>query len=191
MAMPYKSMKAKRLIKQACQTFNLFALLAALPLTATADHVPDTLAQDLNPNYIACLAAVDDADRQFRDALQSTCLRRLGDICSGETGTAEPHQLITCLHVENRRGLTFVTAAAKVLPPSTHKTGFFGQGYQRHRATFLTDIASLQNAPAPVTVQDAMDQTVKMALAATTLFWLARETDTSLTAEVATSFGEH
>lgn len=184
-------MKAKRLIKRAFQTFSLLALLAALPLSATADHVPSALAPDLSPNYIACLAAVDDADREFRDALQSTCIRRMGDICSGGTKTVEPQQLITCLTVETQRGLTFVTAAAKALPPSTHKTGFFGNAYQRHRATLLTDIASLQNAPAPVTVQDAMDQTVKMALAATTLFWLARETDTSLTAHVAASFGEH
>lgn len=54
------------------------------------DHVPDDLAQTLNPDYVSCMVAVDDATRAFRDALQATCLTRLGDLCDGREGTAPP-----------------------------------------------------------------------------------------------------
>lgn len=40
----------------------LFIGAFGLPNAGFADHVPDNLSQDLDPNYIACLMAVDDAE---------------------------------------------------------------------------------------------------------------------------------
>ena len=54
-------MNMKAEIRLGKYTHALIVILAVvgLPLVADADHVPDNLSQDLNPNYIACLAAVD------------------------------------------------------------------------------------------------------------------------------------
>lgn len=175
---------------------NVFAVLLVacafgLPTVGFADHVPDNLSQDLDPNYIACLMAVDDAEMEFRDALQSTCLQRMGDLCSGRNGLAPPSQVIDCILFETQRGITFLQAATSELPVSVEKKGFFGHGYERRRDSILADVEKLRNSPKPETIEVAVQQGVIVASAATTLFWLARETGTSIEAHVLASFGPH
>lgn len=173
------------------RAFIVFSAIVGLPLVAIADHVPDNLSQDLNPNYIACLAAVDGAEAEFRDALQSTCIERMGDICSGKNGLAAPSQVIECIHFETQRGIGFLEIAANDLPASTQTEGFFGHGYERRRDSILADVEKLRKLPKPETIEIAVQQGVVMASAATTFFWLARETGTSIEAHVLASFGAH
>lgn len=169
----------------------VMSAVIGLPLVVFADHVPDNFSQDLNPNYIACLAAVDGADVEFRDALQSTCIQRMGDICSGKNGSAVPSQVIACLQFETQRGMDFVQGAASDLPETVEEEGFFGHGYQRRRDSILKDVEAIKNSPAPDTIETAVQQSIKMASAAITLFWLARETGTSIDAHVSASIGGH
>lgn len=173
------------------RAFIVISAIVGLPLVAIADHVPDNSSQDLNPNYIACLAAVDGAEAEFRDALQSTCIKRMGDLCSGKNGLAQPSQVIECIHFETQRGIVFLEAAVTDLPVSIKQEGFFGHGYERHRNSILADLEKLGNLPKPETIEVAVQQGVIMASAATTLFWLARETETSIEAHVLASFGDH
>ncbi|MGB3555490.1 MAG: hypothetical protein WBA25_12720 [Jannaschia sp.] len=184
-------MEAETLLVQGIRASIVLSAVIGLPLIAVADHVPDNLSQDLNPNYIACLAAVDGAEAEFRDALQSTCIQRMGDICSGKNGIAIPSQVIACLHFETQRGIEFVQVAANDLPEVVEQEGFFGRGYQRRRDRILMDAETLQNSPAPDTLETAVQQSIKIASAATTLFWLARETGISTEAHVVASFGGH
>ncbi|MEO9652403.1 MAG: hypothetical protein ABJ360_10265 [Roseobacter sp.] len=173
------------------RAFIVISAAIGLPLVAIADHVPDNLSQDLNPNYIACLAAVDGAEAEFRDALQSKCFERMGDICSGKNGRAPPSQVIECLHFETQRGFGFLEVATNDLPASIEKEELFGHGYERRRDSILADVEKLRNSPKPETIDIAVQQGVIMASAATTLFWLARETGTSIEALVWASFGAH
>jgi hypothetical protein len=162
-----------------------------LPNVGNADHVPDNLSQTLDPNYVACLMAVDDAETEFREALQSTCLQRMSDLCSGRNGLALPSQVIDCIHFEIQRGSTFLRAATNDLPESVEKEGLFGHGYERRRDRILADLEKLRNSPKPDTIETAVEQSVAMASAATTLFWLARETGVSMEAHALASFGSH
>jgi hypothetical protein len=171
--------------------FILTVAVMGLPDVAAADHVPDNLSQDLDPNYIACLNTVDDAETEFRDSLQSTCIQRMGDLCSGSNGIAPPSQVIDCIHYEVRRGIVFLQVAANDLPEAVEKDGFFGHGYERRRDGILKDVEALKNSAKPLSIEIAVQQGVMMASAATTLFWLARETGTTLEAHVAASFGDH
>ncbi|MDP2579278.1 hypothetical protein Q8W37_04990 [Shimia thalassica] len=184
-------MKAEIGLGKNARAFIVISAIVGLPLVAIADHVPDNLSQDLDPNYIACLAAVDGAEAEFRDALQSTCVERMGDICSGKNGLAPLSQVIECIHFETQRGIGFLEIAANGLPASPQKEGFFGHMYERRRDTILADVEKLRNLPKPETIEIAVEQSVTMASAATTLFWLARETGTSIEAHVSASFGAH
>ena len=171
------------------------ALLVAgafgLPSDGFADHVPDNFSQDLDPNYIACLMAVDDAEMEFRNALQYTCLRRMGDFCSGRNDQAPPSQVIDCIVFETQRGIAFLQEATNDLPETVEREGFFGRGYERRRDSILADVEKLRNSPKPETVEAAIQQGVILASSAITLFWLARETGTSIEAHVLASFGSH
>ena len=171
--------------------FIVLAGLFGLPTFSVADHVPDNLSQDLDPNYIACLMAVDDAKTEFRDALQSTCLERMANLCSGMNGHALPSQVIGCLNFETQRGIRFLKVAANDLPASVEKEGLFGHGYERRRSSILEDVETLENSPKPQDIDAAVQQSIIMSLAATTLFWLARETQTSMESHVKASFGRH
>lgn len=171
--------------------FILTVAVMGLSDIAVADHVPDNLSQDLDPNYIACLNTVDDAETEFRDALQSTCFQRMGDLCSGRNGIAPPSQVIDCIHYEVQRGIVFLQVAAEDLPESVEKDEFFGHGYERRRDGILNDIEALKNSAKPLSIEIAVQQGVMMASAATRLFWLARETGTTLEVHVAASFGHH
>jgi hypothetical protein len=159
--------------------FILTVAVMGLPDVAVADHVPDNLSQDLDPNYIACMNTVDDAETEFRD------------LCSGSNGIALPSQVIDCIHSEVRRGIVFLQVAANDLPEAVKKDGFFGHGYERRRDGILKDVEALKNSAKPLSIENAVQQGVMMASAATTLFWLARETGTTLEAHVAASFGDH
>jgi hypothetical protein len=161
------------------------------PCPGFADHVPDKLSQDLDPNYVACLMAVDDAEEEFRFALQSVCLQRMGDICSGRNGLAPPSQVIECIHFETRRGIDFLQEGVGELPKFVDREGLFGHGYERRRDSVLKDVEALRNLQKPQSIETAIQQGVKMATAATLLFWLARETRTSLEAHVAATFRDH
>lgn len=174
-------------------TRALFVISAVigLPIIAVADHVPNNISQDLNPNYIACLAAVDGAETEFRGALQSTCIKRMGDICSGRNGLAPASQAVECIHFETQRGISFLKFAANDLPDFVDEKGFFGRGYKRRLSSILKDIKKLANSPTPETIEIAVQQSVAMASAATTLFWLARETGTSIEALVMASDRAH
>lgn len=175
---------------------NIFASVVltgvfSVPTFGFADHVPDNLSQDLDPNYIACLMAVDDAKMEFRDALQSTCLRRMGDLCSGRNGIALPSQVVGCMNFETQRGISFLKAAANDLPSSVEKEGLFGHGYERRRSRILKDVETLENSAKPQSIETAIQQSIIMTSAAIALFWLARETQTSLERHVKASFGRH
>ncbi|MEM9902975.1 MAG: hypothetical protein AAF865_16650 [Pseudomonadota bacterium] len=179
-----------RLMRRIRATIAIAAVIG-LSQVSVADHVPDTLSQGLNPNYIACLAAVDDAKIEFRDTLQSACIQRMGDICSGRSEIAIPSQAIDCLHFETQRGIAFLQAAVSDLPESVESEGLFGYGYKRRRDSILMDIAKLQKSPKPATIEAAVQQSVIMASASTTLFWLSRETGTPIEHHVDASFGAH
>lgn len=175
---------------------NVFAVLLVagafgLPNVGVADHVPDNLSQGLDPNYIACLMAVDDAETEFRDSLQSACYQRMGDLCSGWNGLAPPSQVIDCIHFETQRGIRFLRAATSELPDFVEREGLFGHAYERRRDSILDDAELLRNSPKPQSVENAVQQSVIMASAATLLFWLARETQTPLETHVAASRGDH
>lgn len=185
------NMEVEIRLGRSTSTFIVISAFICLPIVAVADHVPENLSQDLNPNYIACMAAADGAEAEFRDALQSTCIERMGDICSGKNGLAPPSQVIECIHFEIQRGIVFLEVAANDLPASIKKEGFFGHGYERRRDSILADADKLRNSPKPKTIETAVQQGIIMASAATTLFWLARETGTSIEAHVLTSFVAH
>jgi len=187
----YRSLEAE--IKFSPNVFATLLIASAfgLPNVGFADHVPDNLSQDLDPNYVACLMAVDDAEMEFREALQSTCLQRTGDLCSGRNGLAPPSQVIDCIHFETQRGIAFLQTATNELPEFVETEGFFGHRYKRRRERVLADIEKLRNSPKPDTIETAIQQSVTMASAATTLLWLARETGTSMRAHVLASFGAH
>ena len=175
---------------------NVFAALLdagafGLPNVGVADHVPDNLSQELDANYVACLMAVDDAETEFRDALQSACHQRMGELCSGRNGLAPPSQVIDCIHFETQRGIRFLQAATSELPEFVEREGLFGHAYERRRDSVLDDAELLRNSPKPQSVENAVQQSVKMASAATLLFWLARETQTPLETHVAASRGDH
>lgn len=135
--------------------------------------------------------AVDDVETEFRDALQSACLQRMGDLCSGRNGLAPPSQVIDCIHFETQRGIDFLRTATNELPELIEKEGFFGQRYERRRNSIFNGVELLTISPKPQSIETAAQQSVKMASLATLLFWLARETQTPLDAHVAASFGVH
>lgn len=161
------------------------------PAYALSDHAPDNLTQELNPNYVGCMMAVDDADIEFRDELQSTCFGRMGDICSGRNGITRPSQVIDCLYFENLRGIEFLITAVPHLPLGIEKKGFFGHGYQRRRDGILEDIKILKNQDKSQKIEVAIQQSLAMASSVTILFWLARETGTPLEAYQQPIFGDH
>ena len=169
----------------------LIAVAIGLPVVAAADHVPDNFSKDLDPNFIACLMAIDDAEMEFRHALESACFQRMGEICSGKNGDALPSQVIDCLHFETQRGIGFLLDAVNDLPESVERGGFFGHGYQTRRDGIMHDAKELKNSPAPNSIEIAVQQVITMASAAETLFWLARETGTPIEAHVVASFGGH
>ncbi len=161
------------------------------PFSVLSDHVPDNLAQKLDPNYVGCIMAVQDAEQEFRDSLQGTCLSRMGDICSGRNGVALPSQVIDCVHFENQRGVNFLETAVMSLPENVEQNGFFGRQYQKRRVDILENLEVLRDQAKPQTIDAAIQQTVTMASAVTMLFWLARKTGTSLEAHVQSTFGNH
>ncbi|MFT5797368.1 MAG: hypothetical protein ACI84R_001428 [Candidatus Azotimanducaceae bacterium] len=162
-----------------------------MPIPASADHVPDNLVQELDPNYIVCMMAVDDAEVEFLNALQFTCIQRMGDICGGRNGIAPPSQVVDCIHFETQRGIAFMRAGVTALPDVIEKKGFFGHGYKRRRDGILRDMDTLKNLPKPLTVEIAKQQAVSMASAVHMLFWLARKTEASLEAHVLGTIRDH
>ena len=169
----------------------VLAFSVAVPNGAIADHIPDSLSQDLNTNYIACFLAVDDAHSHFRHALQSTCVERLGEICSGRNGLGPPSQTINCLYFEMQRGIHFLESATPALPASIEKKGFFGHGYQRRRQELLRRIGTFKDLRKPQSVDEAAQKGGEILSDVITLFWLARETGTSLDTYAKAPFGTH
>jgi hypothetical protein len=169
----------------------LVAAALMLPDRAVADHVPDALSQDVDPNYIACLMAVDDAKPQFLDALQATCLELMVEICSGAANEAPPSQVVKCISFETRRGIDFLLAAEAELPDAVEKTGLFWRSYQRRRDSITKDVEAVKALAPPESIDAAVQQSMSVATAANLLFYLARETGTPLDALVATTFDQH
>jgi hypothetical protein len=167
------------------------AFTLALPTTAVADHVPDSLSQDVDPNYIACLMAVDDASPQLLGALQTTCFRRMVEICSGKDFDATPSQMIDCISFESRRGADFLEAAVAELPETVEKTGLFWTRYPSRLDSIRDDVKALMSSSRPETVDDAIQQSSPMAVSATLLFYLARETGTPLEKLVEATIEQH
>lgn len=156
-----------------------------------ADHVPDNLSQDLDPNVIACLMAVDGAEIEFLSTLQITCINRMGDICSGKNGVAVPSQVIDCLNFETQRGIGFLETAVNALPEAVEKVGYFGFVYEGRRDRILKDVETLKTSPEPQSIEIATQQVVTMATSAIMVLLLARETGTKFEAHVNDTFGEH
>ncbi|NJM83200.1 MAG: hypothetical protein HC844_12550 [Tabrizicola sp.] len=169
----------------------LVAFALVLPNTAVADHVPDSLSQDIDPNYIACLMAVDDASPQFLGALQTTCFKRMVEICSGKNLDAIPSQVIDCISFESRRGANFLEAAVAELPEAVEKTGLFWKRYPSRLDGIRDDAKAVRSSSRPETVEDAIQQILPMAASATILFYLAKETRTSLENLVEATIEEH
>jgi hypothetical protein len=162
-----------------------------LPDLAVADHVPDGLSQDVDPNYIACLMAVDDAKPQFLDALQAACLKRMVEICSGSADEAPPSQAVECISFETRRAIDFLLAAVTELPESVEKTGLSSVVYPRRRDSIIKDVEAVKAFAPPESIDAAVQQSMSVATAANLLFYLARETATPLDALVGTTFDQH
>ena len=171
--------------------FLSFAILSAFSSPTHADHAPDGLAQTVDPNYVGCLFAVDDAEPIFRDALQGTCLQRIGDICSGQDGNAPTEQIIDCVHFEVSRSLEFLETAVSDLPSSVETEGLFAAMFPRRLAQLSENVAELATQARPQTLEEAIEQIVSVASTAQMLFWLARETDTPLEDQVARVSGLH
>jgi hypothetical protein len=173
---------------------NLCVLVAAAlmqPERAVADHVPGGLSQDVDPNYVACLMAVDDAQPQFLDALQATCLTRMIEICRGSDNEAPRTQVIECISFETHRGIDFLLASVAELPESVEKTGLSSAVYPRRRDGIVKDIEVLRAFAAPESIDVAVEQSISMAVLANLLFYLARETGTPLEALVEATIGKH
>jgi hypothetical protein len=173
---------------------SLFVLVAAAlmqPDLAVAEHVPDSLSQDVDPNYIGCLMAVDDANPYFLDALQTTCFKRMIDICSGSDNDAPPSQVIECISFETHRGIDFLLSSVAELPESVEKTGLSSAVYPRRRDSIVKDIEVLRAFAAPESIDVAVEHSISMAVSANLLFYLARETGTPLEALVEATIGKH
>jgi hypothetical protein len=162
-----------------------------LPDLAVADHVPDGVSQDVDPNYIACLKGVDDAKPQFLDALQATCLTRMIEICRGSDNEVPPAQVIECISFETRRGIGFLQAAVTELPESVEKTGLASVVYARRRDSIVKNTEVLRAFAAPESIDVAVEHSISMALSANLLFYLARETGTPLDALVEATIDKH
>lgn len=164
--------------------YTLTATSVFWPSFALSDHVPDNLAQELNPNYIGCMMAVEDATSEFRDALQLTCIKQMGDICDGGSGDTLPSQVVDCIYFEAQRAVAFLAAAAPDLPEKIEMKGFFGHNFQRRRENLFTQVADFNEQKKPDNIEGAIQQFISIALQVTNLFWLARETVTPLGAHV-------
>jgi hypothetical protein len=169
----------------------VFAAIAQ-PNLVVADHAPDNLSQDVDPNYVACLMAVDDADLLFLNHLQNACFARMVEVCMGRVDASVPSlQAIDCITFENRRSIAFMQDALGEMPTDFEfPTGFKGT-YQRRRDSILKDLESVKNSPQPKTIDEAVKQGVVVAVSASLLFYLARETETPMEALVASTFGNH
>lgn len=177
------------LLRSIARALGVAALM--LPDLAAADHLPDGVSQDVDPNYIACLMAVDDAKPQFLDALQITFLSRMLEICSGPTNEAPPSEAMECISFETRRGIEFLLAAEAELPDTVEKTGLFWRSYQRLRDSIVEDMEAVKTLAPPESIDLAVQRSMSVATAANLLFYLARETGTPLDALVAATFDQH
>ncbi|MFQ6549083.1 hypothetical protein AADZ90_014095 [Aestuariibius sp. 2305UL40-4] len=169
--------------------FILAFTAAALPVHAQDTTPPGTVSQTGSANYVACMYAVEDADDQFRNTLQSTCLERMGNLCVGRSTRTLPSQAIDCIHFEVRRSVDFLQVAVADLPQNVEAKGFFGHGYPERRSELLAKIEDLQGRERPESLDDAGQQAVAMASAVWTLFWLARETETPLGPHILSTLG--
>ena len=153
----------------------------AQPNPAVADHVPDNLSQDVDPNYVSCLMAVDDADILFLGHLQNACFARMVDVCTGRADASAPSpQIVDCITFENRRSVDFMQDALSELPKAFEFPSGFKGAYQRRRDSILEDLEAVKNSPRPESIDEAVQQGVVIAVSANLLFYLARETGTSL-----------
>ncbi|MBM1309662.1 hypothetical protein JQT66_05750 [Sulfitobacter mediterraneus] len=169
----------------------LAATLMVWSSYAMSDHVPDNLTQEPDPNYVGCMMAVEDATTEFRDALQSTCLERMGDICGGWNEVALPSQVIDCIYFEAQRAVLFLTSATPDLPDKIERKGSFGRGYQRRREDLLKHVEDFNNQNKPDKIEVAIQQSVTIFSQVIMLFWLARETDIPLDERVRAISGNH
>lgn len=181
----------KRWVGRVASFFMVFSLTIFPSDRAMADHVPENLGQTLDPNYVGCMMSVDDATPEFRDALQATCIRQLGNVCSGRAGVSPPSQVTECLWFETQRAATFLRAAVADLPVSIDQKGFFGRGYDRRRRELIESVNALAASEKPVTSKEATELAVKMTISMHTLFWLAEETGTSLVQHAAFAARAH
>lgn len=170
---------------------GLVALALCQPDKAVADHVPDSLSQDVDPNYIACMMAVDDASPDILSALQTTCFTAMIKICSvSENHTPSP-QAIDCISFETRRGLDFLEAAVANLPEEVDKKGFIGRRYQGQRDRIIQDLEAAKAFAAPESFEGAVEQSIKMATSVIELVFLAKRVEIQLEALVSVPFGNH
>jgi hypothetical protein len=155
-------------------------VLVGVPGSSLADQTDLSLAQQ----YLGCMAAVDDAGPVFLADLQSTCLGRVGTICEGKDGDVPMSQIVECIHAVAGGGAAFLQEATLALPEEVEKKGFFGHGYERRRDSILASIEAIDTAPRPEDFASSLEQVVSMAASVSTLFWLAREKETTLNAYV-------
>ncbi len=171
--------------------FILVCFTFGVPAFAVADHMPDNLSQELDPNYVACMMAVDDSASEFRFTLQVTCAQTMVDTCSGQNGVALPSQVVDCIHYETQRAIEFVRASVADLPDVAEQAGFIGHGYKRRRDNILRDVDTLRSLPKPQSTEAAIQQVVSMVTTVHTLFLLARTTDTPLKQHVLATIAKH
>ncbi len=134
----------------------------------------------VDPDYVGCLIAVDDADITFRFDLQQTCLQRMMDMCDLLDKDPSDRLTVECLNRENRQSIQFILAVTEALPSAIKGEGFTAAMYGRRFEDFTDNLPELSLEPEPEELLEAMMRTVKAASAWHMVLWLARKSGTDV-----------
>ncbi|WP_299649958.1 hypothetical protein [uncultured Jannaschia sp.] len=144
----------------------------------------------LDPDYIGCMIAVDDADIMFRQALQSTCVSRMADLCDSRDEDATGKRTVECLNRESRQALRFVASVTEALPRTIEGQDYRAASYRRRHMDITQTLAELRQEPRPEELPEATLRIVRVASAVHMVFLLARDSGTDLDRFVPAASGE-
>ena len=158
------------------------ALYVTLAMQEFAFEAAPAFAEEtyLDPDYIGCMIAVDDADIMFRQALQSTCVSRMADFCDSRDEDATGKRTVECLNRESRQALRFVASVTEALPRTIEGQDFRAALYRRRRNDVPQTLAGLRQEPRPEELPEALSRIVRVASALHMVFLLARDSGTDL-----------
>jgi hypothetical protein len=157
------------------------AVLSALWSTqAHADHVPERLSQELDPDLISCMLAVDDASIQFITSLQSSCIARISEVCGLGDAAVLVEETITCLNFETRQAVDFLVKVANELPLEIEAEGLRARATQRRLQSLRDDVRELDLADEPLDIEGSIRRYSKTFGRLHIALLTARETDTNL-----------